>query len=210
MTATTRRDVLTGLVITAALGNAPATALSKGISSRAAWNTAIARVRATSEAVERTGVHCKAAHVEAESICPREGKFFTRYNLGITSRRRNLEAAYFSILTERHNGENISDEDARDITAEANRVVDEFDTYCAKRDETYREYNECEDRFDTAVDAQHDAREALLHLPAPDHEALLEKIDLLALMMREMAVEDAERIAAIKADPHRLLKAGRA
>ena len=207
----TRRQALAGLAFTAALGAVPVSALAEGFSSRAAWNTAVARVRATTEAVKRTGAHCSAAHAEAEAACPPNNEFFERYNVhhGV-SREQNVRQAQISILLDHCYGRAPTVQEHRQIFADANRVVDDFEAYCAKRDEAYRDYDECQEQFDNAADAQHDAREALLYLPAPDHAALLEKIDLLALIMQEMAVEDAERMAAVKADAHRLLNAGRA
>ena len=209
---TTRRQALAGLAITAALGTMPAAALANGVSSRAAWNTAVARLRATSDGVNRIGEHRSAAHAEAEAVCPRREEFFSRYNLRWgTSHENNFKSAQFAILMERcHGKQSVTDEDAQRVTDEANRVLDDFDAYCAKHKEAYREYDEHEERFDAAVDEREDARHALLDLPAPDHAALLEKIDLLAFIMHEAAVEDAERMEAVKVDAHRLLTVGRA
>ena len=109
-----------------------------------------------------------------------------------------------------HGKQSVTDEDAQRVIAETNRVLDDFYAYCAKHEEAYREYEEYQERFDAAVDAMDDARHALLIMPAPNHAALLEKIDLLADVMDEAGVEDAERMAALRTDAHRLLKHGRA
>ena len=209
---TTRRQALAGLAITAALGTIPVTALAKSTPNRAAWNTATARVRATSGAVKRIWDHCSAAHGEANAACPRREEFFSRYNLGWrSSRESNFKSTQFAILMEHcHGKQSATDEDARQVIAETNRVLDDFEAYCAKHDEAFGGYEEHQERFDAAVDAMDDARHALLIMPAPDPAALLEKIELLALIMDEAGVEDAERMAAVRTDARRLLKQKRA
>lgn len=64
-----------------------------------------------------------------------------------------------------------------------------------------------EKRHDKFADNRWEARDALLKTPAPDAEAILFKLDILAADMAEACVEDAERVACLRDDARRLLGA---
>lgn len=211
MSGATRREALAGFALTMSLGAVPGRALATAASGRPAWNAATARVRCLTDAVSRIGEHCTAAHEEAEKACPRKDELFSRYNLhsGV-SRKRNFQSAQMAVLMERCRGRaSLSDEEARQATTEANRLVDEFEAYRAAREQAFSEYDDIQDRFDKALDECDAARSALLNMPAPDQAALLEKIDLLAQILDEACAEDKDRMAAVRADAHRLLSGGR-
>lgn len=73
------------------------------------------------------------------------------------------------------------------------------------RKTAFENFSPAEKRHDKFADNRWEARDALLKTPAPDAEAMLFKLDILAADMAEACVEDAERVACLRADARRLL-----
>lgn len=203
-----RRQALAGIGLAGAAAAVPVAALAKAAKSdRRAWNAAVARLGAAEAEYSRTSAQVSAVHDAAEAICPRRDEFFSRYGLGRGwSRERNFRAARMSIVIERTpKGRMLTPEEAEEADADAYRIVDDFETWCARHDEAFRDYDAWEDRLDAVVDERSAAQDALLTTEAPDREALLFKIELLASMLEEAAVEDANRFGAVRTDARRLL-----
>lgn len=205
-----RRQTLVGIGLAGATGLVPIAGASIAKAAqpdRSAWNAAVARLKAVQEQFARIDGTLRALHDAAEAACPRRDEFFRRFGMGSGwSRQRNFQAAQMAIVIERtEGGAVLSRAAAEQATADAYRVVDDFETWCARHDEAFREYNAMEERFDAIVDERSRAQEAVLATPAPDSDALLFKIELLSAMMTEAAAEDAHRLDAVHADARRLL-----
>jgi hypothetical protein len=207
-----RREVIIGIGLAGATAAAPiAGATLAKAADRSEWNKAVARLKAVKAEYERVSAHSSATHDVAEASCPYRREFFSRYGLGATwDRERNVRAAQRNIMIERAKGQRLTADEAKQATADAYHVVDDFEGWCARRDEAFREHHAWEERFDALADKRLSAQEAVLSIEAPDHEALLFKIELLAGMLNEAAVEDADRLNMIRTDARRLLPAGRA
>lgn len=124
----TRREALTGLAITAALGPMPASALAEGVSNRAAWNAALA-------AYEKANKDADIAHA-----------------------RWNKSAETYEAIT----GRRVWDKGQLD--------------HAAARLSGFAQLNH---NIDDWGDRLADAADKVLAIPAPDHEALLWKLEYL-------------------------------
>lgn len=205
-----RRQTLVGIGLagaTAVIPLAGASIAKAAQADRSAWNAAVARLKAVQEQFARIDGNLRALHDAAEAACPRRDEFFRRYGMGCGwSRQRNFRAAQMALVMERAEGGAVLTKPAAErVTAEAYRVVDDFETWCARHDEAFREYDALEERFDAIVDERSRAQEVVIATPAPDDDALLFKIELLSAMMTEAAAEDADRLGAVHADARRLL-----
>lgn len=203
-------NMMTAVAAVPALALQTTPAWGKRTVDRRAWDTAVARLRAAEAEYERFGERQTAAHDAAEAACPREDHWFSRYDLGVyknldEGHERNIRAAQVSLVIERAYGRQLSDEEARQVSADAERIVDDFEAYCARHKEAFREYDILQERFDALVDQRERARDAVLAATAPDQQALRLKIEVLATMMREADVEDADRIGAVLGDAKHLL-----
>jgi hypothetical protein len=182
------------------------------------WNAAVARLnRVQAEYARVDGPHT-AAFDAAEAACPRQGEFFSRFGLGYHSdpvhgRERNERAAHEALYRERlqqllrSNSDRryLTDEEVDQAKLDAKKIVDEFDEHCRRRDEAHELYNcdEWEERFDAITDKRWEAQRALLMAAAPDQDAVLTKLELLAEIME--GEQDQERVIAIRDDMRRLL-----
>jgi hypothetical protein len=181
---------------------------------RVAWDRAIDDLRGVEEEYARVNPQHTAAFEAAEADCPRESEFFSRYNLGCyedegKGRVRNFRAARIALVTERCRelGRLLTDTEAQEAAAEAERVVSEFDAWAKRRDEAH-ERHQCdmwETRFDALVDKRWAAQQAVINAEAPDLNAMLVKLELLASVMDGEV--DQARVAAIRDDARRLLAA---
>ena len=115
-----------------------------------------------------------------------------------------------SLVLERTKERPLTPEEAKQVTADAQRIVDEFEAYRVRRGEAFAEYDRLEGQLDSLVDERAKAFHALMETPAPDGEALQYKIGLLASQLTEWESEDANTINAINADAARLLGSGSA
>lgn len=203
-------NMMTAVAAVPALGM-PSGALAFSVGDREAWNAAVARYEKLNAQVERVGKTVTALFDAAEAECPRRAEFFSRYNMGCgISRERNFSSAHMTLVVERARGRHLTSEEEKQVTADANRIVDEFDTWKSQHDAAFAEYDRRQARFDSLVDEQGAARRAMLGTPAPDGEAMLYKIEVLAAQLLEADSEDADDLAAIRADARRMLTNGRA
>jgi hypothetical protein len=227
---TTRRQALGGLALTAALGAVAGIALtdaspaSASVVDRSEWNGAVDRFKRAVTNCDRAGAAHDAAFEAVDADCPSRRDFFERYRLSATQNRaENVNRAAVAVAIERgrsrdwesRDGLSLREAIREDIAAddlEANRIVDEFESWSARRQKAVdlHRVHRLDKDFDVAFREREVARNALFNSPAPDHAALLEKIDLLASMMSEAEVDDAEHMSTIKADARRLLTIGRA
>lgn len=204
----TRRAALAATVAAASLAGVPASATILALpADRSAWDRAVALLKEADAALERMDAVYTPAHEAAEAACPYQKEFFTRYHLGSgISRDSNFRSAHMNLVIERAKGRpNLTAEEAKAIAADANRIVDEFETWSKRREIAFRGYDEIEKRFDTLVDERADARQAVIDTAAPDPAAMLFKMELVSEIMRECGAEDAESVAAIRNDARRLL-----
>ena len=181
---------------------------------RAAWEQAVAHLRAVEKEYIVLSAQHSAAFDEAEAACPREGEFFTRYDLGCfenkeVGRERNFNAARSAVVRERSReaGRSLTFVEAEEARAEALRIVDRFDAWQKRRDEVHAHYDcdRLERRFDALCDKRFKAQLAVIQVAAPDLDALRVKLELLAAMMD--GEQDQSRVAAIRDDVKRLLAA---
>jgi hypothetical protein len=102
-------------------------------------------------------------------------------------------------------GQRVSADDYAAIAKKAAQLVDTYETDIARREEAEaRILDAPEAKWQTALDALAEAREALFRTPAPDASALLAKLDLLTTYLNECESEDKERVAAVADDVRRL------
>jgi hypothetical protein len=198
-----------------AVAAVPAFALSEPVharfvplGSRSAWDRAAARVQELQAEYDRVNPQHSAAFDAAEAECPREEVFFRRYKLGCNfSREENLRAAHQAVVLERvcvlgrslRNGK-----EAAEAREEAIRIVDRFDDW-RKRYTKAHERHDCdawEERYNAVVDRRYEAQDALIAMKAPDHAAVLLKLEILA---ERMDGEDSqEYVEAVRDDMRRL------
>lgn len=104
-------------------------------------------------------------------------------------------------------GKKLSDEQIGELYRDIPCIADDFlahQQFRAEANERHR-VTELDDAYTLASSAFWEARRTLLATPAPDTAALLFKLEMLAMDMREAAVEDAESVEAIHDDAKRLL-----
>ncbi|MCH8617164.1 hypothetical protein LZ016_13785 [Sphingomonas sp. SM33] len=208
----TRRKALAGLALAPVAVSVPLSASHAfSVYDRGAWSTAVANYKAVAAKVERASAALEKLHDIADARCPREDVFFRRYQMGHGwSRKRNFEAALWSLSVERGRGRTLTDAELAKLDADANRVVDDFEAYSARHDAAFAEYDRQEALFDSLVDRRADAFRAVIDTPAPDNEALLYKLELLATLLEGFHSEDAPTLDKIRLDARRLLTTGRA
>lgn len=171
---------------------------------RSAWSRAVARVKKAEAEYDRVYAASSAADDATVAECPDRRDFFDRYKLGWGARREsNIRAATMALAIERAKGRLLSDVEAHQLNTDAASVVDEFEAWGRRRDEAHKAHRvfEWEKLHDEACDKRHKAWDALLTVEAPDHAALLVKLDLLA----EMEDDNNGRLARIRGDARRLL-----
>jgi len=179
---------------------------------RNTWNAALAEYRR-----EETDYAASAAEYEAQcqryyEAHPDRSKEFAAY--GLIAARGRADAIRTALLHLCHmhgaakgDGAKLTDSDLREINAEADRIVDDYFADRESGKEAFERFiGAGERKHDRAVDKMHEAREALLLAPAPDAEAMLLKLDILAAYVREADGEDADHIASIRDDAHRLFR----
>lgn len=104
-------------------------------------------------------------------------------------------------------GKKLSDEQIGELYRDIPCIADDFlahQQFRAEANERHR-VTELDDAYTLASSAFWEARRTLLATPAPDAEAMLFKLDLLAADMREALQDDADSIEAIRDDAKRLL-----
>lgn len=204
-----RREVLIGIGLAGATATAPvAGATLAKAADRRTWTEAVSGLRVAQAELRRFDALLSAAYEAADAACPRRDEFFSRYGMGIGwDRERNVRQAYTALMIERAEAVPVTAHDAKQASAVAERIVDEFEAWCARYSEAFREYDALEKRFEQVVDERDAAQKALLATDAPDREALRFKIELLADMMNEADADDAKHLTRIREDALRLLEA---
>lgn len=213
----TRRNamnMMTALAAVPAVG-LPAGALALVTTDRSAWDSALARYQHAKSTFDRLWEEASAAEESWDAACPREARYFDKYNLGIGMNRERAFSELRYQLCQRAgiNGLVISPPQRRKeceakldaIGKEAERIADEFMTYQQRHADTKRS---C--RVEETTDAAHDygeqhffpSREALMRLPAPDQAALLVKMEISTRSL------DDEHAESTLADARRLLSGG--
>lgn len=209
-----RRDALMGIALCGATAATPivGASVAKAMQTdRSAWSAAVARYRALTGQIVRVGNGLNAAHDAGQAACPRQGEFCSRYNMGFGwGHDRNFKAAQTSLIMERGKGRTLTADEAKRATADALRLVDEFDAYQSEHGAAFAEYDRQQERFDSLADEHGKAFNAVVQLPAPDSEALLYKIAIVAQRLGEWESEDADYLNAIQTDARRFLTHGRA
>lgn len=202
-----RRQTLVGIGLAGATTMVPGASIAKAAQpDRSAWIAAVAKLKAADAQYESMSAVIEKMYDAAEAACPRQSEFFTRYNLGHgKSYDSNFRAAHRSLVMERVRGRCLTSDEAKQTTADAYRIADDFEAYDARRKEAYRGYDEAEARFDEVVDKRWTAFNELLTTPAPDEQALVFKLERLAAEMTTGDADDAERVEAIRNDARRLL-----
>lgn len=215
---TTRREALTALALTAAIGAAPTVALAKDVPvNRSVWDQAFARFQRVKAEYDRLCDAETAADEAAGETVPREARFFDEYGLYMGDDReaavRSITAACWTRdfggrgipLYPRHEREAYEAKLA-EINAEAERVADEFMTFKARAEEAKRRYRckELAAQRSAYLPRYQEARDALMVVPAPDNGALLTKLEIATESL------DNEHAESALADARRLLSVGRA
>ena len=187
---------------------------------RSAWNAVVDRLKCVQAEFARIEPQYTAAFDAAEAACPRKGEFFSRFGLGrysdpVRDRERNERSAHEALYGERLQELLRSDSVRRYLTDEevdlaksdAKKIVDEFDDHCARRDEAHELHNcdQWEERFNAIFCKRWEAQRAFLTTRAPDQEAVLAKLVLLADIME--GEQDQERVVGIRDDMRRLMTA---
>lgn len=210
-----RRDAMNMMTAVAAVPAVSMVPMAPAMASlkadRTAWDRAVAHLRAAQSEYERIDPLRSAAFEAAEAECPRRAEFFSRYNLGCyddqeKGREWNFAAAHITVVTERTAAlrRALTPEEAKDATAQAKRIVDEFDDWVRRRGRAHARHDceALEARFNAVVDRHYDAQDALLATEAPDHAAVLAKLEILVSMMDGQ--DDQKRVVAIRDDARRL------
>lgn len=203
-----RRDLLKGAAV------APLAMLPIGsaiAADRGDWHKVVARYRTAVANEQRISAHCDALYKAANRVCPRRDEFFSRYNLGRgEDRKRNVHAAYMTLLIERSKGKAFTEEQVKQTIADAEAVVVDFDQWAVAHDQAFSAHDALVPQQDAAFDEVTAARTALIKTDAPDTAALLFKIELLATYLEDVESEDAEPGCNLRRDAQRLLSHGRA
>lgn len=177
------------------------------------WAEAVHNCEEAKCAFDRAEAELDAASAAWREAVPDRADEFLTYGLNRYHIRDNadraalIRATEMSVAMKYYKGrESLTADDFAAITHKAVTIVDDFLAWLAlDREASDRIYGGgVQERFDAACDALSDARDKLLRTPAPDANAMLFKLELLAKIMREADVDDAERIEAVRDDAKRL------
>lgn len=177
------------------------------------WAEAVHNYEQAKSAEAQAEAELDAASAAWREAVPDRADEFLAYGLhrhrdGDTDRTKLIRKTEMSVAIEEYKGRSaLSEDEFAAITRKAVRLVDDFLAWLAlDREASERIYGGgVQERFDEACDRRGEAQDKLLTTPAPDAEALLFKLELLAKIMREADVDDSDRIEAIRHDAHRLL-----
>lgn len=209
-----RREIMNAMTAIAAISVCPPAeaAVQPLRASRVHWDSAVARLARIETEYKQVSAKHSAVFDAAEAACPRGDEFFSRYDLGCYNdlekgREWNLRSAQMAIVAERAKEKPLTPEQAGQAAEDARSVVDRFDAYLKRRDEVHALYDcdQWEERFDDLVDKRWNAQKAVVSAHAPDHAAVLVKLELLAEMMD--GEEDQGRVVEVREDVRRLLAA---
>lgn len=176
----------------------------------ALWRSVLSDHQREEAAYRRVEEEYSAACAAFDAECPTEAQDkFEALELRFTRDDRDqlIRDAEIRIVMRDFKGRStvLSPDELAAVTHEAATIVDDFLAYRAKRDEAYKRIvTPAEQKHNDASDKRWNARDKLLTTPAPDPDAMLFKLELLAADMAEAAADDAERVAAIRDDAKRL------
>ncbi|MFP5328861.1 MAG: hypothetical protein ACLGHC_01820 [Alphaproteobacteria bacterium] len=174
------------------------------------WAEAVHNFERGEAAYDRSAAEYEAACAEYERRFPDEKEaqfepYGLKWNAGQDRERLIADAELRIIFRNHKDRERLAPEELGAVREEAARAVAEFLAWSSERRAAYEQIvGDAERKHDAAVDKRHGTREALLACPAPDAEAILFKLELLAADMAEADTDDAERVAAIRDDAKRL------
>lgn len=173
------------------------------------WAEAFHNYQREVEAYASNSAEYDAACRAVDQECPDREDEFIAYGLNWPMDRDTaLEVVDRFIERRDHSDKNgeLADEVIDRDAEEAGAIVEDYFDYRAKRHAAFeRLYKPAEKKHDKAVERRWTATNKLLDTPAPDADALLFKLDLLASIMGEHEVEDAPHVASIREDARRLL-----
>lgn len=176
------------------------------------WAEAVHNFEQAKAAEAQMGAELDAATAALDKAVPDRADEFLAYGLhryrdGNTERTKLIRSTEMSVAIVDYKGRSaLSADDYAAIARKATTLVDDFLAWieCA-REATSRIYGDAQERFDAACDRRVAAQDALLNdTPAPDAEALLFKLDLLAEIMTEGDDQDAPAVVSIRDDAKRL------
>lgn len=180
------------------------------------WAEAFHNYQREVEAYASVAAEYEAAAEEYHRALPEDqGDDFTPYGLHqcIAPNRNSLivNAELRIIMRDfkERGDEGLTPDELARVRGEAARVVDNFLEWKAERakaqEKASERYDPAEKKHDAACDRLSHARTKLLNTAAPDVEAMLFKLDLLAGYMAECDAEDAKSVGLIRDDASRLL-----
>lgn len=117
--------------------------------------------------------------------------------------------AEMSLVLRDHKGrtDSLTPKELGALREKAARIVDDFIDWHGRWCAASKVFEPTEQKHDSACDRLFEARKELLKLPAPDTEAMLFKLDLLAKLLRECDSEDAGSVESLRDDAQRLFGA---
>lgn len=177
------------------------------------WTEVLADYERESAAYAISRAEYERACDEYEASYPDRDAEFARYGLTFHqvgySRNQAMLRAEVSIAQRKFTGrkEELTAEEIAAVREEATRVADDFLTWTTARHAAYVALDPIEDQHDTVINRLWEAQQRLLSTAAPDTDALLRKLDILAEIMVGSREQDAPHVSLIRDDAHRLLGA---
>jgi len=177
------------------------------------WNAALDNYRREEAAYANVAVEYEAACRAYDSERPDAPEEFTTYGLTDTIsidrdeliRRTELRIVVNDYVEGNPDREPLTAQERGAVAVKATRLVDAFAEWRQQaREVELRIYAPAEKKHDAACDKIWEARNKLLNTPAPDAQAMLFKVDILARLMSESLEQDAPAVALIRDDAHRL------
>jgi len=197
--------------VVAFVGTSPSFAERPG---RSAWDEALAAYRREVAAYERSAMEYEAACRAHDNDSPPEPELSAVYKVETfeVDRDRLIRSAQVAIAARDYplrGAQHFSPRVMGEIAEKATLITDEYLLWRNQHKAAWQRFKPAEEKHDAACDRLWKARDRLLNTPAPDAEAMLLKLDVLAEDMRESCVEDAPRVASLRGpfptprQPHR-------
>ena len=191
------------------------TATSNGNPATALWRIVVAEFEQAVVVENRVGAELDAATAAWNEAVPDRTDEFLAYGLNrysapaerdAAARDRLIRSTEMQVAMVDYKGRSpLTADDFAEIARKATTLVDDFLAWIAlDREATPRIYGDVQERFDEACDKRTAATSKLLATPAPDTSAMIFKLELLAVIMREHLADDADEIEAIRDDAKRL------
>jgi hypothetical protein len=177
------------------------------------WDDALGAYEREKSAYDGVAAEYHAACADYDAAVADRSAEFAEYGLtrlaATYSRDHAMLRAEISIVMRDYKGrsERLTPEELGSVRAKAASVADAFLEWTATWSAERLKLDPAEKDHDAACDKLWNVRKMLLGTPAPDTQALLFKLDVLASLMAECDSEDAEPVALIRDDTRRLLGA---